>query len=106
VRYRESGRHRSKSFTRKSDATQFEAKVQRSRERGETLDLDRGRETLAEHCEVYWRRKVAGLAPNTRDAYRASWGNHLLPRVGSLRVREITPQLWSSSYVPTLLLTA
>ncbi len=88
---RDGQRHRSRSFTRKSDAGQFEAMVQRARERGETIDFARGQESLAEHCVVYWRRVVAGLASNTRAGYRVSWANHLEPRLGSLRLRDITP---------------
>ena len=47
VRWRESGRNRSKSFTLKSDARRFEADVHRACELGRPLDMDRGAETLA-----------------------------------------------------------
>lgn len=52
VRWRENGRHRSKCFTRKADAVRLEGKVLRARERGEMLDLDRGKETLSEFMEM------------------------------------------------------
>ena len=54
VRSRENGRNRSKSFSRKSDAERFEFDVRRSRELGRPLDIDRGRETLAEFVGTYW----------------------------------------------------
>ena len=65
--------------------------MQRARERGEVIDLERGRETLADHCETYWRRHVVHLEENTRNAYRSAWVNHLSSRIGSFRLRDITP---------------
>ena len=62
-----------------------------TRELGAAFDLDRGKETLAEHCELFWRRHVVRLEENTRKGYLASWQKHLLPRVGWMRLRDITP---------------
>ena len=56
VRWRENGRNRSKSFTLKSDAARFEVEMRRARELDRPLDLDGGRETLADFVAVYWRR--------------------------------------------------
>ena len=51
VRWRENGRHCSRSFSRKADAEKFATRVRSARELGETLDLDRGKETVAEFIE-------------------------------------------------------
>jgi hypothetical protein len=83
VRWRESGRNRSKSFTLKSDARRFEADVHRARELGRPLDIDRGAETLAAFVGVYWRRyAVPHLEEKTRMDYRGAWVKHVLPRIG------------------------
>ena len=92
VRWRENGRHRSKSFTVRSDAARFEAELQRAREVGRPLDLDRGRETLAEFVSVYWRRyAVSELSGKTRDDYRGLWERHIRNRLGGYRLRDVTP---------------
>jgi len=91
-RWRENGRHRSRSFTRKADYERFKAEVQRSRELGESLDLDRGKETLAEFIGVYWRRyAVPHLSDKTRDDYRGVWDRHIRGRLGPHRIKDITP---------------
>jgi integrase len=94
VRWRESGRNRSKSFTLKSDARRFEADVHRARELGRPLDIDRGAETLAAFVGVYWRRyAVPHLADKTRMDYRGAWVKHVLPRIGGYRLRDVTPSV-------------
>ncbi len=92
VRWRENGRHRSQSFTRKADAERHAARVRSARELGEALDLDRGKETVAEFIERWWREyAVISLADNTRDAYSRVWENHLRRRLGGYRLRDVTP---------------
>jgi len=92
VRWRENGRNRSKSFTRKGDAEKFELRVRRARESGRPLDVDRGSEVLAEFVETYWRQHVMPeLSANTRDAYARIWANHLWPALGGYRLRDVTP---------------
>jgi integrase len=92
IRWRENGRNRSKSFTVKADAARFEVEVRRARERGRPLDLDRGRETLAEFVSVYWRRyAVMKLADKTRTDYRGVWERHIRRRLGGYRLRDVTP---------------
>ena len=77
---------------RKADAERFELKVRQARELGEPLDLDRGKETLAEFVERWWRQyAMVELQPNTRDAYGRVWEKHLRRRVGGYRLRDVTP---------------
>lgn len=92
VRWRENGKHRSRSFTRKADAERWAARVRLARELGETLDLDRGKETLAEFIEQWWRDyALVELAASTRDGYSRVWEKHLRDRLGGYRLRDVTP---------------
>jgi integrase len=92
VRWRENGRHRSRSFTRKSDAQRFETRVRSARELGEVLDLDRGKETMAEFIERWWREyAIVKLEDNTRKSYAHVWEKHLRRRIGGYRLRNVSP---------------
>lgn len=92
VRWRADGRHRSRSFTLKADAERFKRDVERAKEIGRPLEIDRGRETMAEFVEIYWRRyAVPSLAGNTLDGYGRVWERHLRQPLGGLRLREVRP---------------
>jgi integrase len=92
VRWRENGRHCSKSFTRKADAERFAARVRSARELGEVLDLNRGTETVADFIERWWRDyALLQLEENTRRSYGHIWEKHLRRRVGGYRLRDVTP---------------
>jgi integrase len=92
VRWRENGRHRSRSFTRKTDAERFESRVRLARELGEVLDLDRGTETVAEFIERWWREyAMVSLEDNTRKGYGQVWEKHLRGRIGGYRLRDASP---------------
>ena len=87
VRWRENGRNRSRSFSVKADAARFELGVRRARELGGPLDLDRGRETVAEFMERWWRDyAVTTLSDNTRDCYARIWERHVRRRLGGYRL--------------------
>ena len=92
VRWRENGRNRARSFSRKGDAQRFDVEVRRARELGRPLELDRGGETLAEFVGVYWRRHaVPNLADKTREDYGGAWEKHVRRSLGGYRLRDITP---------------
>ena len=92
VRWRENGRHRSRSFTRKADAERFATRVRSARELGDALDLDRGRETVAEFIERWWREyALLRLEDNTRKSYGQVWEKHLRSRIGGYRLRDVSP---------------
>lgn len=92
VRWRENGRNRSRSFSVKADAARFELGVRRARELGGPLDLDRGRETVAEFMERWWcDYAVPELSDNTRDCYARTWERHVRRRLGGYRLRDVTP---------------
>jgi integrase len=97
VRWRENGKHRSKSFTRKADAERLAARVRSVRELGGGLDFDRGKETVAEFIERWWRDyALVELQPNSREGYARVWEKHLRLRVGGYRLREVTPAVVDS----------
>src|SRR5665647_565909 len=80
VRWREGGRYRSKTFTRKGDASAFEARIERARQTDGLFDSDRGKETLREFEERWWRDYVTpNLAAKTRERYGHVWKKHIDP---------------------------
>jgi integrase len=92
VRWRENGRHRSRSFTRRTDADRFESRVRSARELGGVLDLERGKETVSEFIERWWRGyALVSLEDNTRKGYGQVWEKHLRGRIGGYRLRDASP---------------
>jgi integrase len=91
VRWREGNRNRAKVLGRKSDAVAFEAEVRRRARTGELGMLDAGRERLDEFA-AEWMRAYGkpNLAPRTVKSYAEAWDRHISPRIGGLRVREVT----------------
>ena len=97
VRWREGERNRSRDFDRKRDAEAFDAELRRRRRLGDLELLDAGRETLADFAREWWQ--VYGeqhLARKTREVYAGIWDRHVLPRLGSLELRRITPEVVDS----------
>src|SRR5439155_1797123 len=91
VRWRQGGRNRSKVLGRKRDAEAFDAEVTRRKRTSELAALDAGRETLAEFGEEWWRLYAEpNLAATTLQVYAVLWDAHVLPRLGSFRLRELT----------------
>lgn len=94
VRWRQAGQNRSKVLGRKRDAEAFDAELRRKRRTGELAALDAGKETLAEFGEEWWKLYAEpNLAASTLKVYAILWDTHVLPRLGSLRLREITPSI-------------
>lgn len=95
VRWRdEQGRARSKVVGRKRDAEAFDAEVVRRKRTGDLDLLSGGRETLAEFAEEWWKvYAVPNLAARTLRSYAGLWDRHVLPRLGSMRLSAITPEV-------------
>jgi integrase len=91
VRWREGARNRAKVLGRKADAVAFEAEVRRRARTGELAVIDGGRERLDEFA-AEWMRAYAkpNLAPRTVKSYAESWDLHVSPRIGGLRLRQVT----------------
>ncbi len=67
-------------------------RVRSARELGEVLDLDRGKETVAEFIERWWREyALVQLEGNTRKSYAQVWEKHLRHRIAGYRLRDVTP---------------
>jgi integrase len=93
VRWRENGRNRSKVLGRKRDAEAFDAEVRRRKRTGEIATLDAGKQTVAEFAREWWTVYAEpNLAPKTREVYVSLWDTHCLPRVGHLRLRDLTAE--------------
>src|SRR5262245_47261549 len=94
VRWREGDRNRSRDFDRKRDAEAFDAELRRRRRRGDLDLLDAGRETLAEFAAEWWRVYAEpNLAASTLRMYADLWDRHVLPRLGGMELRRVTPEL-------------
>src|SRR5918992_773392 len=92
VRWREGGRHRSRTFPLKRHAELFKTELWRARRLGPLADLVVADQTLAEFCGWWWRVHVnANLAPSTHRRYEQVLHRQLLPHLGELRLRELTP---------------
>jgi integrase len=94
VRWRQGGRNRSKVLGRKRDAEAFDAELVRRKRTGELAQLDAGKESLADFGEEWWRLYAEpNLARSTLQVYAAQWDAYILPRLGSIRLRELTPDI-------------
>jgi integrase len=89
----ERGVERSKTFDRASDARAFEAKLRTLKRSGALADRDAGTETLAEFVEEWWLVYAGpNLERSTLRVYAQLWNGHALPRLGQVRLRDLTPQ--------------
>jgi integrase len=94
VRWRQAGRNRSKVLGRKRDADAFDAEIVRRKRTGELARLDAGKEPLADFGEEWWRLHAEpNLARSTLKGYASIWDAYVLPRLGSVPLRELTPDV-------------
>ena len=92
VRWRQGGRYRSQTFDRKGDAVTFGAELRRRQQLGTLVAMDLGRVTLGEYVDGTWREAYGSqLAPKTRMHYDQLLNKHVLPSLGALELRAITP---------------
>jgi hypothetical protein len=64
---------------------------------GELQLLDAGNETLAAFAQEWFRLYAQpNLSRRTLESYASSWDKHVLPRLGTYRLRELTPRLIES----------
>ena len=92
VRWRQGPHNRSKVLGLKRDAQAFDAELRRRKRTGDIAALDAGKESLAEFGEEWWRLYgEPNLAASTLQVYAALWDAHILPRLGSHTLRELTP---------------
>ena len=93
VRWHEAdGAERNRTFDRHADAVAFEAKVRLAKRAGDLPSLDAGRETLAAFAEEWWDLYAkANLETATLKTYASAWNRHALPRLGHVRLRDLSP---------------
>lgn len=94
VRWRDpSGTPRSRQFDTKRDAAAWDGEVKRRRRVGELGLLDAGAQTLAQFGEEWWQTyALAKLAPSTRETYAYLYDKHVLPTLGAVRLRDLSPE--------------
>ena len=94
VRWRQHGRNRARTFSTRRDARDFDAEVRRQRRAGSLAALDAGVETLGEYVTGAWAAShAATLAPKTPLHYAGLYDYHLRPFLGSIALREMTPEV-------------
>ncbi|MEA2291967.1 MAG: hypothetical protein QOF17_987 [Solirubrobacteraceae bacterium] len=97
VRWRDNGQPRSRVLGSKRDAQTFEAEVKRRKRMGQLAQMDAGQDTVAEFAREWWRvHAVPNLTARTRATYAVVFDKHLLPRVGGLALRDVTPAVVAS----------
>jgi integrase len=93
VRWQEGDRWRSATFGRKRDADALDNEIRRRRRLGTLAQLDAGAELLNEYVTAVWVPVFAAqLAPKTRATYSAIYDRHIAPTLGSVPLRELTPE--------------
>jgi Phage integrase, N-terminal SAM-like domain len=92
VRWREGGHNRVRHFDRKREAEAWDAEVRRRKRLGSLGLLDAGRETLDDFAREWFASyAIPNLAKNTQKAYADAYDRFILPRLGGLELRQITP---------------
>jgi hypothetical protein len=82
---------RTRTFDRKADADKWVERMRRQRQLRAPLQEDI---TLAEFMETYWEfHALPNLAPSTRELYKVIWAKHIIGRLGSRDLRELTPRI-------------
>lgn len=93
VRYRAAGRNRQQTFATKKLAEAFDGSLRMKKLTGEMAKIDAGKKPLAEFGEEWWEAAKVTLEPSTRANYSNSWNNHIMPFLGEMQLREITPRV-------------
>jgi integrase len=95
VRWREAGRgspEHVRSFDRRDDAVRYETDLRRRKQLGELAEPNVGTETLDEWAREWFASYAQpNLAGHTLAYYARAWDLHVLPRLGELELRRLTP---------------
>lgn len=91
VRYRDPQRHwRSEAFTRRSEAERFLHKLANDLNDGTYANPDRGRITVAQVAETWFRSHAPTLKVSTATSYRGVLDLLVLPRWKQVTIAEVT----------------
>lgn len=89
----ERGAQRSRTFSLRRDAEAYEAKIKLAKRQGELVALDAGRQTLKAFAAEWWELYAEpNLTPKTRALYLSLRDRYLLPELGHLQLRSISPE--------------
>ncbi|MGH3041153.1 MAG: tyrosine-type recombinase/integrase [Gaiellaceae bacterium] len=92
VRWREGSVQRSHDFARKSDADAFDVDVRRRAQLGDLEMLEAGKQKLADLAREWWSTYAEpNLARKTLVMYASLWDRYVLPRLGGLELRRLSP---------------
>jgi integrase len=93
VGWRQGDRYRSQTFDRKGDAVTFGAEIRRRQQLGTLVTMESGRVTVAEYVIKTWAPAYgSNLARKTQLHYEQLMNKHVLPELGPLELRAITPE--------------
>ncbi|MGI8712386.1 MAG: tyrosine-type recombinase/integrase [Solirubrobacteraceae bacterium] len=96
VRWQDGNRWRSRTFDTKRDAVALDGEITRRRRLGSLGDLDAGAQSLDEFVTGTWAKTYAPLiSAKTRALYTGLYDGHIAPTLGSVALRQITPELIS-----------
>ena len=105
VRWRQGAQYRSQTFDRKGDAVTFAAEVRRRQQLGTLAVMDNGRVTLDAYVRETWvPAYFSSLALKTQVHYEQLMLKHVLPPLGALELRQITPEVvarWQAERLAT-----
>ena len=94
VRWRQAGRYRVRTFDRKGDAIGFAVELRRRQQLGTVSSIDASRIILADYVAGTWATTYrAHLSESTRLRYGYLYDKHILPELGFLSLRELTPEV-------------
>lgn len=93
VRFRAGGRNRQQTFPTKKLAEAFDGSLRMKKLTGDMAKIDAGKKTLAEFGEEWWDISKLEWATATRANYSNSWNKHIMPFLGEVPLREITPRV-------------
>lgn len=98
VRYRQGGKHKSRSFDRESDAIAFKAEVTRRRQTGGMV-LSRADVPTVKAEATSWLAGRTDLAPSTEALYADTIVRLILPELGGYNLLDLRPRIleeWQS----------
>jgi len=90
VRWREAGRDRSRTVSRRREAEHLDAEIKRLRRLGPLAALDAGSVTLSDFAHQWWDAHAAHLAPMTQRRYAEVLDLHVMCRLGSSQLRALS----------------
>lgn len=97
VRWRDGGVQRSRDFDRKRDADTFDVEVRRRAQLGELGVLEAGKQKLGSLAEEWWATYAEpNLARKTRVMYASLWDRYVLPRLGGIELRRLSPAVFEA----------